>query len=224
METYDVIVVGSGPAGMATVYTLIENNANMKIAIFEKGADREYNCSDIMEGWGGCGTFSDGKIHCNTVVGGQLHLSVDRDILQQYVDDVDEMFVKFGAPNDPSRYFREEKQDDKILQSIISANLQLIPTAIHHIGTENAYGVISNIKEYFIENGVDIYCDSFVESFTKQEPDGFKVVSNGKEYLCKHLVIAVGRGGASWLAELLDPMGIEYSPGSCDIGVDPDQK
>lgn len=211
---FDVIIVGSGPAGMFAAYELAKSN--LRVAIFEKGNDRELGCSDLMSGIGGCGTFSDGKVHCNTNVGGQLHQKIDKDDLQGYIDKVDDVFVEFGAPKD--RYYRDQEYSGNLIRKILSANLQLIPTHVHHIGTENAYNVVKNMKDHLLKSGVSIFCNSPIEAFMKE--DGiFRVLSGSQEYYCKHLIIAVGRGGASWLSKFLGPMNIEYEPGSCDIGV-----
>jgi uncharacterized protein len=215
MKKYDVIIIGSGPAGMLAAYELTKNS-DANIAIFEKGEDREIGCSEVICGFGGAGTFSDGKIHCNSNVGGQLHHKIDIDILQQYIDKVDNIFVKNGAPKD--RYFEDKSYDENMTRKILSAGLHLIPTNVHHIGTENAYNVVNNIKEGLLSEGVDIFCNSPVDSFLKENGD-FKITSNGKEYSCKHLIVAVGRGGASWLSKFLNPLKIEYKPGSCDVGV-----
>ena len=212
---YDVIIVGSGPAGMLAAYELAKNS-DMNIAVFEKGEDRERKSNEVVFGWGGAGSFSDGKIHCNSNVGGQLHHKIDVDILQQYIDKVDNIFVENGAPTD--RYFKDQLYNENMTRKILSAGLHLIPTHVHHIGTENAYNVVNNIKEALLNMGVDIFCNSPVDSFSKNNGD-FKIISNGEEYFCKHLIIAVGRGGASWLSNFLDPLNIEYKPGSCDVGV-----
>ena len=75
---YDVIIVGAGPAGLFAAYELIEKNQNLKIKILEKGKfasnrvcpmskgkKKCVNCTPcaILSGYGGAGTFSDGKLN-----------------------------------------------------------------------------------------------------------------------------------------------------------------
>lgn len=75
---YDVVIIGAGPAGLFTAYELITNNKNLKIAIVDKGKRAEkricpmnmkntpcLNCNpcSILSGYGGAGTFSDGKLN-----------------------------------------------------------------------------------------------------------------------------------------------------------------
>ena len=74
---YDVIIVGAGPAGLFTAYELIKNNKNLNILLLDEGkfADKRIcpmkktgkcvNCNpcNILSGYGGAGTFSDGKLN-----------------------------------------------------------------------------------------------------------------------------------------------------------------
>ena len=74
---YDVVIIGAGPAGLFAAYELIEKNKKLKIAILEKGAIvknrvcpmnklgvacKICNPCSILSGYGGAGTFSDGKL------------------------------------------------------------------------------------------------------------------------------------------------------------------
>ena len=75
---YDVAIIGAGPAGLFTAYKLIEENKKLKIVLLERGSDVEHrvcpmnknkipcqNCNPcaILSGYGGAGTFSDGKLN-----------------------------------------------------------------------------------------------------------------------------------------------------------------
>ena len=39
MKHYDVIIIGAGPGGIFAAYELVKNNAQARIACFEKGAE-----------------------------------------------------------------------------------------------------------------------------------------------------------------------------------------
>ena len=80
-KTYDVVIIGAGPAGLFAAYELITNNKDLKILLLDRGkkvANRYcpmnrdktkcLNCKpcNILSGYGGAGTFSDGKL--NTLV------------------------------------------------------------------------------------------------------------------------------------------------------------
>jgi uncharacterized FAD-dependent dehydrogenase len=61
---YDVIMVGAGPAGMFSCLELIKKNPQLRIALVDMGERIENRPkTDIMSGFGGAGTYSDGKLH-----------------------------------------------------------------------------------------------------------------------------------------------------------------
>ena len=68
-KKYDVAIVGAGPAGLFAAFKLIEKKPDIKIALIEKGkrvTERQRN--EVMNGVGGAGTFSDGKVHFTPVL------------------------------------------------------------------------------------------------------------------------------------------------------------
>jgi choline dehydrogenase-like flavoprotein len=75
---YDVIIVGAGPAGLFAAYELITKNKKLKVLLLDQGKLAEdrvctmnkfgtkcKNCKpcNILSGFGGAGTFSDGKLN-----------------------------------------------------------------------------------------------------------------------------------------------------------------
>ncbi len=74
---FDVVVVGAGPAGLFAAYELITKNKNLKVCLIDQGrraknrvcpmklSGKCVNCNpcQILSGYGGAGTFSDGKLN-----------------------------------------------------------------------------------------------------------------------------------------------------------------
>src|SRR4051794_39457083 len=89
MSKYDVIIVGAGASGVFTAYELVKINPDVKILMIEKGHRLEkricpingenikacINCSvcNIMNGYGGAGSLSDGKYNITNNFGGDLY-------------------------------------------------------------------------------------------------------------------------------------------------------
>ena len=75
-DTYDVIIVGGGPAGLFAAYYLSEHS-DFRVLLIEKGkSSLKRNCPintyqecikckpcNILSGIGGAGLFSDGKLN-----------------------------------------------------------------------------------------------------------------------------------------------------------------
>ena len=75
---YDVAIIGAGPAGLFAAYELITKNNKLKVVLLDRGKlaenrvcpmnvgkDKCLNCDPcaILSGYGGAGTFSDGKLN-----------------------------------------------------------------------------------------------------------------------------------------------------------------
>ncbi|MFW6238471.1 MAG: FAD-dependent oxidoreductase, partial [Halanaerobiales bacterium] len=95
VNSYDVIVIGTGPTGIFTVLELLKQDSGLDILMLEKGknlAQRDCQmketpgrkCADcgscsIVSGWGGAGAFSDGKLTLSPDIGGILEEYIGRE-------------------------------------------------------------------------------------------------------------------------------------------------
>ncbi len=155
---YDVIIVGAGPAGIFAALE-ITNNSPLKVLIVEKGKDIEKrncpmeqtgkcaHCSicDILSGWGGAGAFSDGKLNLSPQIGGFLDKYLDRQTLDELIDYVDKIYLKYGAPS--LVYEPQPDVAERIKNQAAREGLLFIPSKIRHIGTEKCAYVLKAIKE-----------------------------------------------------------------------------
>lgn len=227
---YDVIIIGAGPAGIFAAMELSQNS-NFKILLLEKGRKVENRkcpigtqtescisckpCS-IMSGWGGAGAFSDGKLTLTTEFGGWLADYIGKANLEKLIAYVDDIYVKFGAPN---RIFGEDNDKVKDLElRIARAGLRLIPAKIRHMGTENTLNVLKNMF-LFLKEKVEIKTDTPVIDI-EVENSGIKLVKTAQgNFTAPYLILAPGRDGAHWFSEQAKKLGIALSNNQVDLGV-----
>ena len=108
--TYDVIIVGGGPAGLFAAYHLKEFS-NLKVLLIEKGRDslkrkcpnnRLQKCvqcepCNILSGIGGAGLYSDGKLNFIPRLGKtDLTQFMPLPQAQALIDESEEIFTRFG--------------------------------------------------------------------------------------------------------------------------------
>lgn len=63
-KSFDVVIVGAGPAGMFSAYEIASKSPKSRIALLDMGHFVENrNPKEVMQGFGGAGTYSDGKLH-----------------------------------------------------------------------------------------------------------------------------------------------------------------
>ena len=128
MPKSNILVVGSGPAGLFCALRLLEHGITPIVVergapVEEREKDIQTFCahhvldenSNIQFGEGGAGTFSDGKLNTQT------HSPLNREVLQT--------FVKFGAPQ------------------------EILWLSKPHIGSDNLKKVVKNMREYILQQG-----------------------------------------------------------------------
>ena len=101
-ETYRVVIVGAGPAGIFAALELTRAGVD-GVLLLEKGPDLpERKCrgrsGSMLSGWGGAGAYSDGKLALSTEIGGFLGQYCRPTQLAELVEYVDETYRTFGAP------------------------------------------------------------------------------------------------------------------------------
>lgn len=233
---YDVIIVGAGPSGVFAALELVEKKPNLKILMLEKGDSIEkrscpkrhvgkcINCKNcaITTGFGGAGTFSDGKLTlASSETGGILNELIDEDLVKQLIKRVDDIYLSFGA--DPNLYGVDvDKVKENIRRKAIKSNMKLVDSPIRHLGTESAYNIYGAIQDKLIKNGVVIKFNTMVEKLLKDDTENKitgVVDNNGTEYYSDVVIVGSGREGSAWFKKICHEIGVKSIPGTVDIGV-----
>ena len=230
--TYDVIIIGAGPAGLFAAYELIENDNNLKILLIDKGHKVKTRCCpmnknkiactncnpcNILSGFGGAGTFSDGKLNFIPKLGkSDLFKYMSESEAYKLIDDTEEIFTKFKMDSDvfPSNMDEAEKIKKKV--AINGARLLLIKQK--HLGSDKLPQYIEEFSNYLEKKGVTLIDNTNIDDIQKVD-NVYEVISKKKKFLGKKVIVAPGRTGAKWVQELADKYKIDYLSQSIEIGV-----
>ena len=234
MKKYDVAIVGAGPAGLFCAYELKEKNPKLKVALIDKGHKAEtrmcpmkvnggkcVNCKvcQILSGYGGAGTFSDGKLNFIPKLGkSDLFKYMSQSEAYKIIDDTEEIFTKFKMDSDV--YPSNMDEANQIKKEVAKTGARLLVIKQKHLGSDKLPRYIKDFTDYLENKGVDIYENSNVEDIiSKKEDEHELVIENKENIIAKNVVIAPGRTGAKWIQELADKYDIPYTSQSIEIGV-----
>ena len=234
---YDVVIVGAGPSGLFAAYELIVNNPNLKILLLDKGHFAKkrvcpmnknnipcVNCNpcNIMAGYGGAGTFSDGKLNFVRKIGkSDLFKYMNEEEANKLIDDTEIIFNKFGMDSEVYPSNMEEAIEIKKKVALAGARLLLIKQK--HLGSDKLPTYIEEFTNYLINQGVEVKENTEVLDIVSNAKNSHEVKYsiNKKEFSIKsqNVIVAPGRSGAKWVQELADKYNIGYTSQSIEIGV-----
>lgn len=240
MQEYDVIIVGTGPAGIFTALEMIRRGSSKSILMVEKGMpiekrhcpkDRTKQCMNcrpychITTGFSGAGAFSDGKLSLSHEVGGELPKLIGEDFTQEMINYTDQIYLEFGADKKIEGVGNDESVK-VIRRNAIKSGLKLVDCPIRHLGTEAAQSLYLELQNFLLEHGVTIRFGCACSDIVIEHGTCKAVIlhPSGKDdetetIYGSDIVIATGRKGADWLEKTCEQHGIEHQPGIVDIGV-----
>jgi uncharacterized FAD-dependent dehydrogenase len=172
---YDVIIVGSGPAGIFAAYELTLKAPDAKVLLVDKGLDifkrrcpilenklskcppankkHDYAgclpaCS-ITNGFGGAGAYSDGKYNITTEFGGWMTDYLNPSEVTGLIRYVDNINLKHGATESITDPTTDAVRD--IEQRGYGVGLKLLRAQVRHLGTEQNLEILRSIYDYLSE-------------------------------------------------------------------------
>ena len=226
---YDIIIIGAGPGGIFSAYELVQQNPNLKIAVFEAGHPLEkrhcpidgdkikscINCKScsIMSGFGGAGAFSDGKYNITNAFGGTLYEYIGRQKALELMKYVDTINMSHGGEG--TKMYSTAGTDLK--KVCLQNKLKLLDASVRHLGTDVNYVVLKNLYDE-MKDHMDFFFDTPVEKIQVKE-DGYTVSAKDAEYACRKCIVSVGRSGSKWMENVCEDLEIPTKSNRVDIGV-----
>lgn len=230
-KEYDVVIVGAGPAGIFTALELLEHS-DLRVLIIDRGKNIEkrrcparedsricQKCSpcSLLCGWGGAGAFSDGKLTLSQEVGGQLSRYIDETDFAQLLNYVDALYTRFGGTTPV--YGEDSERVEELRKKAEMVELILVPSRIHHLGTDRCREILRNLFTYLRER-VEIITQAEAEEILVKDGKAWGIrLADGDVIRSSFVVVAPGRVGAEWLRQECLRLGLPLANNPVDLGV-----
>lgn len=240
MNSYDVIIVGAGPAGIFAAYELSLKNKNLKVALIDKGLDIYRRRCPILEhkikkcpvikdhvgcmpacsitnGFGGAGAYSDGKFNITHEFGGWMTDYLSNTEVEDLIEYVDNINLKHGATSDITDPTTDKVRE--IEKRGYAVGLKLLRAKVRHLGTEQNLEILKSIYEE-MKDRVDYHFKTEVKDVIVENNEVRGVVlANGETMKANQVFLAPGRDGSVWLKDVMRGQKIPMKNLQVDIGV-----
>ena len=229
---YDVMILGTGEAGIYAAYELALKCPGARVLVVDKGADiyrrqcpivagKTRSCVHCkpcatMCGFGGAGAFSDGKFNFTTAFGGWLTDFLEPGEVLELIGYVDALNVKHGATTEV--YSTATPEARALEREALKYDLHLLQARCKHLGTENNLKILTGIYEAIREKHTFLF-DTAVASIEARDGVYTLITESGERLSAPYLIAAPGRSGAEWFANQCKALGLELLNNQVDIGV-----
>ena len=220
MSSYEVVIIGAGPAGLFAALKLADSGVG-RVLLVEQGPALEERRRDqpggLLCGWGGAGAFSDGKLILSPEVGGFLNELLPLEDLSTLIQEVDGIYQQFGAPSE--LYGGDPDTLELLKTKARHSGMIFIPTHLRHIGTENCQKILQRLSGHLVGRvEVRTQCRAHCILAKDATVNGV-ALENGEQVEAHYVIAAPGRAGAAWIREEARRLAIPSVPSPVDIGV-----
>ena len=194
METFDCIIVGTGPAGMGAAFSLIERHPESRILMLDK---TPYSTG---------GMRNDCKMNFTFPIGFPLEYW-DEDVADAYLDEV----MKFLRPDILPKSNIETYQ-----ARATRLGCSLLEIRQTHLGTDGGLALIKELQERLRQAGVVL---ALGETMTDIDNRAKTITTDRRTLGYRSLLVAPGRQGFHFLQEVMQKLDVPYVDNIVDVGI-----
>lgn len=191
---YDVIIVGSGPAGLGAAFKVAQDSKNSVLLIEKK---------KISSG----GLRNDCKQNYTFPVGFPLEYweKEEADILLEEVRT--HLKPKMEKRLNIDKYVARAKK--------LGVDILTIDQA--HVGTDKSGALITGLVNQLKDLGVTVALETEVKELSQDKKE--LTLANGETISFNSIILGPGRADYDWMQEQMDKLGVAYSDNIVDIGI-----
>jgi uncharacterized FAD-dependent dehydrogenase len=194
---YDVIIVGSGPAGLGAAFHLSEHSPGLSILII----DRERICSG--------GLLNDCKQNYTFPIGFAVG-SWTREAAERLLPMVEQHL----HPD-----ILDKQNQDIYRRRAERLGVTLLDVRQAHVGTDRSRELIQRLLDELRRRGVEFLLEREVTGVVDAVGGAGVTVAGGETLRARKLIVAPGRKGFSFLQQVMEKMGIAYIDNVVDVGI-----
>ncbi|NLV66589.1 MAG: FAD-dependent oxidoreductase [Spirochaetes bacterium] len=193
-DHYDVIITGSGPAGLGTAFHIAENSG-MSVLILEK--------TKISSG----GLRNDCKQNYTFPVG------FTTDLWQQ--DEADSLLDEVASHLKPE--YIQQRNIEVYIKRALNLGVKLLDIRQAHVGTDKSKDLIAGLINSLEQKGVTVKLETEMSGidYVRRRV----TLADGSTAGFNKLVLAPGRAGYTWLQSVIEQLGVPYHDNIVDVGV-----
>jgi uncharacterized FAD-dependent dehydrogenase len=194
---YDIIIVGSGPAGLGAAFHLAEHSPALSILII----DQERICSG--------GLLNDCKQNYTYPIGFASE-NWTREEAERILPQVEKWLQPVIKEKQNLEVYRRRSE---------RLGVNLLDVRQSHVGTDRSRALIQRLRDLLTQLGVQFMLEREVTDVIDDVDRTGVVIAGTEKVRGRKVIVAPGRKGFSFLQQIMERMGIAYIDNVVDVGI-----